>query len=208
MSESDVHALYRFFDAGGDLLYVGITSDPGRRWGNHANSKPWWHQVDRIEIERYPDRASVLAAERKAIHDEHPKYNVVHASAPLSRTIVEDRPYLEPCECGNPATILYILYREVAEHKTAMRSWKEEQNGMFVNLYTMPGHIKWRAVCDEHLPVEGGPYEIPYPQTWRDWAARTAHLLEKDWFPETNWSQILYRVGCADQENLTERTDR
>lgn len=205
MSGSGSHALYRFFDAGGDLLYVGITNDPGRRWGRHSNSKPWWHEVDRIEIERYPDRTSVLAAERKAIQEESPRYNVVHAAVPVSRTIVEDRPNLESCECGSPAIVLYILYREVAEHHAAMRSWKSEQNGMFVDVVSMPGSIKWRTACEEHLPHEGNSYEIEYPQSWRDWAARTAHLLEKEWLHETNWSDLLYQAGCTDEEQWTER---
>lgn len=204
------HVLYRFFDAGGDLLYVGVTNDPGRRWSRHASDKPWWNEVDRIEIDRYPDRTSVLAAERKAVQDERPRYNVVHAPAPLSKTIVEDWPHLQPCECGAPATVLYVLYREIAEHRSAIRSWKGAGKSAlgFVDLFSMPDQVPWRPACDEHLPVEGGPYEIPYPQTWRDWAARTAHLLEKEWFPNTNWSHLLYQAECAGPENLTERTDR
>jgi GIY-YIG catalytic domain-containing protein len=206
------HALYRFFDAGGDLLYVGVTSDPGRRWGRHANDKPWWHEVDRIEIERYPDRETVLAAERKAIQDEHPRYNVVHVQplAPPTRVLVEDRPAAGACECGDPATILYVLYRDIAEHTSDMKAWKAEHGSKFAltgtDLFSMPDQVPWRAACDRHPPEEGGPYEIPHPTSWRDWAARTAHLLEKDWFPKTNWSSLLYGAGAAGPENLTERT--
>jgi hypothetical protein len=210
MKDERPHALYRFFDAGGDLLYVGITNDPGRRWGRHANDKPWWHEVDRIEIERYPDRTSVLAAERKAIHDEHPRYNVVHAPVQVSSKIVEDRPNPETCECGESATVLYVLYRDIAEHESDMKAWSAAQarTAPFMDLLSMPDLISWHAVCDRHLPVEGGPYEIDCPRSWRDWAERTAHLLEKEWLPKTDWSYRLYRAGCADTENLTERTDR
>ena len=203
------HALYRFFDAGGDLLYVGITNDPGRRWGRHASDKPWWHEVDRIEIERYPDRTSVLAAERKAIQEEHPRYNVAHVPASIAPAIVEDRPRPGVCECGDPATILYVLYRDIAEHESDMKTWQAEHGSKFplsgTELLSMPNQIPWRAACNQHPAEEGGPYEIPYPQTWKDWAARTAHLLEKDWFPKTDWSLLLYAVGCVGEENLTER---
>lgn len=72
------HALYRFYDAARNLLYVGITLDPGSRWKQHAHDKPWWHEVTSTTIETYPDRASVLEAERAAIIAERPRYNVVH----------------------------------------------------------------------------------------------------------------------------------
>lgn len=45
---STTHALYRFYDAAGALLYVGITIDPGSRWRSHAHDKPWWQQVAQI----------------------------------------------------------------------------------------------------------------------------------------------------------------
>jgi predicted GIY-YIG superfamily endonuclease len=199
------HALYRFFDAGSDLLYVGVTNDPGRRWGQHANDKPWWHEVDHIEIERYPDRESVLAAERKAIQEEHPRYNVVHAPVPAVPTLVEDRPRPGVCECGDPATVLYVLYRDIAEHESDMKAWAARQSGITIDIFSMPEPIHWTAACDRHLPEEGGPYEIPYPDTWKAWAARTAHLLEKEWLPKTNWSVRLYDAGCAGRENLIER---
>jgi hypothetical protein len=83
------HALYRFYDAAGMLLYVGITVDPGARWRAHRDAKPWWHQVANITIEPYSDRAAVLKAERAAIITEQPRHNVVHnrnrhlTSAPL-----------------------------------------------------------------------------------------------------------------------------
>lgn len=194
------HALYRFFDAGGDLLYIGITNDPGRRWGRHASDKPWWQEVDRIEIERHPDRESVLTAERKAIREEHPRYNVTHSVVAPVSAVATSRPKRGTCECGEPATILYVLYRDIAEHESDMKAWKTRNPGPALNFrefMSMPDQIHWRAACDQHPPEEGGPYEIPYPQSWQDWAARTAHLLEKEWFPKTDWSLRLYDAGCV-----------
>lgn len=51
-----VHALYRFRDDSGALLYVGITNNPGRRWTEHQKSKPWWHQVHRDRLARWTVR--------------------------------------------------------------------------------------------------------------------------------------------------------
>lgn len=72
------HALYRFFDASSVLLYIGITADPGSRWKQHRDDKPWWVDVGNITVETYPDRTSVLAAERAAILAEKPLHNVVY----------------------------------------------------------------------------------------------------------------------------------
>lgn len=72
------HALYRFWNADDQLLYVGITLNPGARWKAHQYDKPWWSNVARITIELHPDRAAALASERAAIHAERPLYNVVH----------------------------------------------------------------------------------------------------------------------------------
>jgi predicted GIY-YIG superfamily endonuclease len=194
----ETHALYRFFDAGGDLLYIGITNDPGRRWGRHATDKPWWIEVDRIELERYPDRTSVLDAEQKAIKEERPRYNVLHAAKPPA--VDEHPPASGLCECGARAVVLYVLYKEIVEHHNALRAWKNKRpdsSWPFVDLLSRPSGIQWHASCAEHVSDAGGPYEIPYPSSWKEWVARTAHLLEKEWFPETNWSDLLYQTGCV-----------
>lgn len=79
------HALYRFRAADGTLLYVGITINPGRRWRAHQR-REWWHEVASITVEKHPDRAAVLAAERAAITSESPRYNVTHnRPAPVRR---------------------------------------------------------------------------------------------------------------------------
>jgi hypothetical protein len=84
------HALYRFYDTTGALLYVGITVDAPRRFGRHSEDKPWWLEVARIDMEPFPDRDSVLVAERAAIQSEAPRYNIAHArgtqSAPTRYT--------------------------------------------------------------------------------------------------------------------------
>lgn len=76
--EDRPHALYRFYDKDDQLLYVGITIDPGTRWGQHAKDKTWWTEVVRTTIEQFPTRADVLMAERVAIQTENPKYNIMH----------------------------------------------------------------------------------------------------------------------------------
>jgi predicted GIY-YIG superfamily endonuclease len=70
------HKLYRFFDADGVLLYVGITMNPGARWDCHSKGSRWWSRMATMTAVEYPDRYSALAAEREAVKTEHPLFNV------------------------------------------------------------------------------------------------------------------------------------
>ncbi len=79
------HALYRFYDHAGELLYIGITKDPSTRWARHSEDKKWWHEVQRIAIQTMPDRESALKAEREAIKAEKPRYNIVHRQREIQR---------------------------------------------------------------------------------------------------------------------------
>lgn len=72
------HALYRFYDANGALLYIGIALQPFARMGQHRREKSWWGEVATVTIEHHHSRADAVAAERDAIKAEKPKYNVVH----------------------------------------------------------------------------------------------------------------------------------
>jgi len=108
MSGNGEQALYRFYDAAGDLLYIGITFDPGSRWAQHQHDKPWWHEVQQLTVEVHPDRQAVLDAERAAILAERPRYNIVHNTGrastvttkkPQRETPVLDR--LQPVQVGD-----------------------------------------------------------------------------------------------------------
>lgn len=78
MEEEVGQTLYRFYNRGGELLYVGVAENPFKRWQQHSKDKPWFGEVSRFETDWFPDRPSVLAAERRAIKVESPKYNVIH----------------------------------------------------------------------------------------------------------------------------------
>lgn len=72
--------LYRFFDASGRLLYVGISLHAAQRASQHRAEKAWWPKVARMEVERVDgDRSDALAAELAAIQTERPIYNIAGA---------------------------------------------------------------------------------------------------------------------------------
>jgi GIY-YIG catalytic domain len=68
-------AVYRLYDAGGALLYIGATSEPGRRFSQHKGTKPWWSDVARHTIEWHETEQDALTAEAGAILAEHPLHN-------------------------------------------------------------------------------------------------------------------------------------
>jgi len=82
IKEPERTALYRMFDAAGDLLYIGISKNFGIRWRREAASFPWWPEMQRQTVDWYPSRPEAHAAEIAAIKAEKPKYNIQHA-APL-----------------------------------------------------------------------------------------------------------------------------
>lgn len=69
-------AVYRCFDAGDVLLYIGVSKDFGARWRRHAAEKHWWPEVVRQAIDWHPDEASAYAAETAAISAESPRHNI------------------------------------------------------------------------------------------------------------------------------------
>jgi predicted DNA-binding transcriptional regulator AlpA/predicted GIY-YIG superfamily endonuclease len=72
-------ALYRHFDKHGDLLYVGISLNAAARLSQHRN-KPWFAQIANVTVEKFATREEALAAEKRAIMDELPRFNVAMAA--------------------------------------------------------------------------------------------------------------------------------
>lgn len=73
--EPERTALYRLYDGGGQLLYIGITRHPERRWVEHGQRQAWWHLVTRKTVEWHAGRNAALAAEVSATADEKPLYD-------------------------------------------------------------------------------------------------------------------------------------
>lgn len=78
--------VYRYYDTGARLLYVGVSLSPIARLRGHAGRSEWIDQVSRIEIERFADSRTALDAEKQAIQAERPIYNVAYSRKPPGRT--------------------------------------------------------------------------------------------------------------------------
>lgn len=83
-------ALYRYWDEGDALLYVGITGDLKHRERSHLRRSSWMEFVARSTVERFPSREDAEAAEVAAILAERPLFNAKHNESPEAvRRVVE-----------------------------------------------------------------------------------------------------------------------
>lgn len=97
MADLTTTSLYRLHADDGQLLYIGVAGNPGRRFEQHRASKTWWGDVARIDLEHHPTREDALAAERAAILAEHPTHNVVHnRNATRTTTPAKETTIVEP----------------------------------------------------------------------------------------------------------------
>lgn len=80
--------VYKLLAEDGSALYVGCTDHIARRLTNHASGREWFPFVARIEVDRYPDEATGLAAERAAIESLNPTHNRVFTDHTTPRRIV------------------------------------------------------------------------------------------------------------------------
>jgi predicted GIY-YIG superfamily endonuclease len=69
--------LYRFFNEQNELLYVGISMNLWNRFQDHRKRKSWWREVTSIRVVHYDDIDDAARAEKIAIAQECPIYNIV-----------------------------------------------------------------------------------------------------------------------------------
>jgi hypothetical protein len=74
--DSVPHYIYRYYDACGQVLYVGITRSLHGRDAAHRKNSPWYWLAYRIEYEVFPDRYHGLLAETVAIERYQPLHNI------------------------------------------------------------------------------------------------------------------------------------
>jgi len=81
--------LYRHFDAAGDLLYIGCSSNVIRRTEQHEIQSHWLPEVATITVEHFAIVTDALAAEEAAIRAENPKHNISGKLPDLRQTAEE-----------------------------------------------------------------------------------------------------------------------
>ena len=75
----DETAVYRFYDAD-QLLYVGVTWNPYRRWCSHRRRTKWFKLATRVDVSVFADEATALRIEREWIRTARPLWNIRSAA--------------------------------------------------------------------------------------------------------------------------------
>lgn len=74
----DATSVYKYFDKGGILLYVGITGAGILRQRQHNQSKEWWKFVSRQLVEHFDSRSLAHEREVALIKRFNPPFNKQH----------------------------------------------------------------------------------------------------------------------------------
>jgi len=79
------HAMYRYFDAGQVLLYIGKSGALASREQAHIATSDWMEFAASSTIERFGTPEELADAERAAILSEHPVFNKQHNNTPAAK---------------------------------------------------------------------------------------------------------------------------
>jgi hypothetical protein len=160
-----IHTLYRFYDRHSMLLYVGITGLGAHRWKQHSDDKAWWEGVSEAEVEHFPDRETLLAAEVVAIRTELPQYNTQHARelpASDARSGFDSAYWIDRkrvvSTCGWRGGV-HVAIAQNIDMQDSPNSWRTDQE--LLDLIEWTSHLmsSWLAA---HRPAER-PHVIAPP---------------------------------------------
>ena len=136
---SERTALYRHWDASGNLLYVGVSASIGSRLSAHRRESHWFQDIVNVTIEYHDTRRQALDAEEAAIKGEKPKHNVIHTPLHAERSRKQQPPknvksrnkpyYIEtveswepPVRAKNPREAMVEFVRALAKRQARLDS--------------------------------------------------------------------------------------
>ena len=96
---------------------------------------------------------------------------------------------------------LRATYADINTSRAAEAEWAQRQGGRAIDITDLmlaPGPIRWLPYHDRCDPESGQPsYQISSVQvsTWRGLARWTAHLMSKNWFPFSDWDDLLLEAA-------------
>lgn len=93
---SDRTALYRHWDADGNLLYVGISLSAVGRLNQHRRDSHWSDEIASVTIEYFASREMALKAEADAIRSESPEHNIAGTCGHGAPVAGGHRDYMSP----------------------------------------------------------------------------------------------------------------
>tara|TARA_R110000822_G_scaffold163776_3_gene304020 strand:- start:268 stop:726 length:459 start_codon:yes stop_codon:yes gene_type:complete len=87
--------LYRHYNTTGILLYVGISLSAIKRLSEHAIQSRWFNQIAVIKIEKFETKEEAQLAEKQAIEQEAPLFNIKMVPQKVDVPIVKTVPLVK-----------------------------------------------------------------------------------------------------------------
>ena len=187
--------LYRFYDARGMLLYIGITGDFGKRWQQHAQKQPWWNDRRRMTVDLYDTRDDAIDAEALAIFAEQPKHNVLHRrqalrlkkikavtkTQPVSRRVrtrpASSKKAAGPARWEDPRYLAYLGSEEYEQdvRRDFERAHEKEQSRLAGTWSDCERH-EWKLAQAVNLAIEQG-IDLDTPEFYQLTKALTNRVI-------------------------------
>jgi len=180
----DTTDLYRYFDADGKLLYVGISLSALNRAIQHKSSAGWWSQQRTMTRETHPTRSAAEEAERRAIATEKPIHNIVH-----NRHRAEVAPPRLIAPTNNRLIGKFFLTPDEVEGfpLAKWQGWVLDELASGTYLIEL---FSWRTGCPNGQQVAS----VAEMGDWRFYADEN-HFLE--WADRAAWSRGQYVKGLT-----------
>lgn len=172
--------LYRLFDEDGVLLYVGCSTRPFARFVQHAShgrTTNWWHEVASVTFEHFDARRPALAAEKVAIEQEAPRYNVYGAGR-----VSRDRGRAAKVAKAQALRAQGMMLREIAAEMGSSTSTVHEWITDPDLAKAKQRKVGYRGTCEDcGRPTDGGNGRDNAPK--RCFTCASAHRTSKMVWP-------------------------
>lgn len=181
------YILYRHYNESGELLYVGISTRVMRRTREHEKYSPWFQESVRMLMERFADEVSLLEAEKAAIKNECPKYNIIYNSDRSNEAFEITSPVIY---CSGPVVITKRTVDEAKPREDAYIIWDHTVKGfglrvnptgkkVYIYRYRLkvPGRAA-RTISPRQMTI--GPGTVLTPKQARSRAAEMARLVTQE----------------------------
>ena len=144
--------VYRYYDAYGVLIYVGVTKRGAARNAEHNESKAWWRFAARQEVDHYDSDEEARRNERAAIIESRPPFNKQHN--PMHEEIREA--YLRMVESRSEQDTgprSFQDYYQAIGHRLPLTVIEESADGHALTLRSQEEHSLVALACVLPQPV-------------------------------------------------------
>lgn len=152
-------SLYRHFNGGGELLYVGVSLSALRRLGQHAEHSVWFKSIANVTIEHFETREDALIAERNAIIGECPLHNIRHKQTLAEVQREANDKMLATAQAKKDLTARIVYFRPVY-------SLDEAANALSINIRRVRQWIREGQIGYFTMPSKTGK-PIQYISGWQ-----------------------------------------